>query len=156
MRGPRACMAICVTVAALAAGCGDDDAATDASSPTEPSESADDASTADGDSDDSATQVAGSSVPLPPQADAVATSESGPITIVQFIVPLDRQDATIAFYDDWTAAQPDEYQRAAAENGGVSWQNAPETGAEKNIIAVLSPLAGDDFVAVTLTSGPAE
>ena len=80
----------------------------------------------------------------------------GPFTIVQFIVPLDQQDATIAYYDDWTDSEPDEYQRIAVESGGVSWQNAPELGAEMNIIAVLAPLEGDDFVVATLTTGPAE
>ncbi len=95
-------------------------------------------------------------VPLAPAADAVATMESGPMTIVQFIVPLDEREATISFYDDWTAGQPDEYLRTAAESGGVSWQNDPEAGEDKRIIAVLTPLEGDDFVAATLTVGPAE
>jgi hypothetical protein len=38
----------------------------------------------------------------------------------------------------------------------VTWQNAPGPDGERHIIAVLSPLEGDDFVAVTLTAGMAE
>ena len=76
--------------------------------------------------------------------------------MVQFIVPLDQQAATISFYDEWTESQSDAYQRVEAEAGGVSWQNAPESGAERAIIAVLAPLEEDDFVTVTLTVGPAE
>ena len=83
----------------------------------------------------------------------VTSSESGPATIVQFIVPLDDQDSTVAFYDDWTDAQSDVYQRIDAGGGGVSWHNDPEAGGDKQIIAVLAPLEGDDFVTVTLTMG---
>lgn len=103
-----------------------------------------------------APDVEGLTVPLPSSAEAVATSEAGPLAIVQFIVPLDEQQATIAFYDDWTGSQSDDYQRTESESGGVSWQNAPVTGAEKHVISVLSPIEGDDFVVVTLAVGPAE
>lgn len=95
-------------------------------------------------------------IPLAAGAAAVSTTPSGPLTIVQYTVPLDRQASTIAFYDDWTTSQSDDYQRTESESGGVSWQNAPAAGGEKHIIAVLSPLEGDDFVTVTLTVGPAE
>jgi hypothetical protein len=100
--------------------------------------------------------IADISIPLAEGADAVATSRSGPMTIVQYIVPLERQAATIAFYDEWTSARPGEYQRTEAATGGVTWQNAPGPDGERHIIAVLSPLEGDDFVAVTLTAGMAE
>ena len=93
---------------------------------------------------------------LPPGAQAVATTESGPLTVEQFIVPLDQQEATIACCDEWTESQPDELQRVEAGRGGVSWQNASESGAERAIIAVSAPLEGDDFVAVTSIAGPAE
>ncbi len=95
-------------------------------------------------------------VPLAAGAEAVARSESGLFTVVQFIVPLAQRDAAIAFYDDWTQAQPDDYQRTASDGGGVSWQNAPDAEADKIIIVVLAPLEGDDFVAITLTVGPVE
>ena len=144
-------------------GCSDDDGSTEL---TEPAESgseevgadAGDTGGSDGSPDDDApeAEVSGMSVPLPPAADAVATTESGPLTVVQFIVPLDQQAATISFYDAWTESQSDAYQRVEADAGGVSWQNAPEAGAERTIIAVLAPLEEDDFVTVTLTVGPAE
>jgi hypothetical protein len=78
------------------------------------------------------------------------------LTIVQFIVPIEQQEATIAFYDDWVDSEPEEHLRTEAESGGVSWQNNPDGGADKRIISVLSPLDGDDFVTVTLTVGPLE
>jgi hypothetical protein len=136
------CSAIGLAVVLSAAGC-----SSDSSTDTTEAIDTDDASAV---SDDSISDLA---IPLPPGADAVTSSESGPATIVQFIVPLDEQGATVAFYDEWTSAQPDEYQRIEAGSGGVSWQNDPEPGADRNIIAVLSPLDGDDFVAVTLTTG---
>ena len=163
MRGSRSVGAVCAVVVLFACGCTGDEDSTD---PTEQADSGSEATTADvgdsdggdgsTDSDEPNAEISGVSAPLPPQADAVATTESGPLTVVQFIVPLDQQEATIAFYDDWTESQPDEYQRVEAESGGVSWQNAPEPGAERAIISVLAPIAGDDFVAVTLAVGPAE
>jgi hypothetical protein len=59
--------------------------------------------------------IADISIPLAEGADAVATSRSGPMTIVQYIVPLERQAATIAFYEQWTAASPGEQQRKKYE-----------------------------------------
>ncbi len=160
MRGSRSVEAVCAVVVLFACGCTGDEDSTDS---TEQAVSGSQAATADGggvdgsaDSDEPNAEISGVSAPLPPQADLVATTESGPLTVVQFIVPLDRQEATIAFYDDWTESQPDGFQRVEAECGGVSWQNAPEPGAERTIIAVLAPIAGDDFVTVTLTVGPAE
>ena len=164
MRG-RSFLAAGVAVALLGAGCSDDDSSSGADS----TEQADSGSDDGADSNEPAGDEGGSSdggdsspgttdigIPLPPGADAVATTEAGALTVVQFIVPLDQQASTIAFYDDWTASQPDEYQRIEVDSGGVSWQNAPEPGADGTVIAVLSPLEGDDFVAVTLTNGPFE
>ncbi len=96
------------------------------------------------------------SVPLAPSADGVTSMESGTATIVQFNVPLDEWQATIAFYDDWTEGQAGDYVRTESESGGVGWQNVPTPGTDKQIIAVLSPLEGDEFVTVTLTMAPAE
>jgi len=163
MRGARSVAATVTLVALSIGGCSDDDGSTE---PTEQVDSGGEEAGADpgntdggdasSDGDMPNAEVSGISVPLPPAADAVATTESGPLTLVQFIVPLDQQEATISFYDEWTEAQSDEYQRVEAEAGGVSWQNAPESGAERTIVAVLAPLEGDDFVTVTLTVGPAE
>lgn len=98
----------------------------------------------------------GLGVPIAPAADGVTNMESGGMTIVQYNVPLDRAEATIAFYDDWTSRQAADYVRTESESGGVGWQNVPTPGADKQIIAVLSPLEGDEFVTVTLTVGPSE
>ncbi|MGI9613100.1 MAG: hypothetical protein ACR2QO_09335 [Acidimicrobiales bacterium] len=146
--------AIGIAVALSAAGCSDDTASdTTASDVAEPTEADGDGATAGVDDGEGGESVGDLAIPLPPSADAVTSSESGAATIVQFIVPLEEQQATIAFYDDWTAAQADEYLRTEAETGGVSWQSDSEPGTDRNIIAVLSPLDGDDFVAVTLTTG---
>lgn len=152
-----------VALGLLLAGCGDDDSATDGSDPTG-ADVGEGAAEADSLNDDGSSGEEGGAgdaigdlaVPLPPGADAVARSEAGPVTIIQFIVPLDQQEAAIAFYDEWTAAQSDEYQRNESAGGGVSWQNAPESGADKNLIVILTPLEGDDFVPATLTIGPLE
>lgn len=153
----------------MAAACGGD--GDDRGSTADTVEGGDDGDSADGDSDSGTDEPAGSNgedagtdggedsgvgVPLPPSADAVSTMESGPATVVQFIVPLDEQDATIAFYDDWTESQPDTYIRTEAETGGVTWQNDPDPGSDAYIIAVLSPLEGDDFITVTITAGSLE
>lgn len=142
-------VAIGMAMALGIAGCGED-TSTDA---------ADTASDATGVADGEGEGAGGASldgvpIPLPPGAEAVTTSEAGPATIVQFIVPIDQQQATIDFYDEWTEAQAEDYIRIEAESGGVSWQNDPESGADKNIIAVVSPLDGADVVTVTLTTGP--
>ncbi len=110
---------------------------------------------------DSATSVAAQptgelGVPLAPAADAVTNMDSGPMKIVQYIVPVAEGEATIAFYDDWTANQAGDYVRTESESGGVGWQNVPTPGGNKQIIAVLAPLEGDEFVTVTLTVGPAD
>ena len=164
MRPTRFLVAVIAVVALLAGGCGDDD-----DSPSESTGQSDSGADTDDPSSDGATDGGGESsgagggtsvdtsdiaVPLPPGADAVARSDSGPLSLVQFIVPLDQRESTIAFYDDWTESESDEYQRVEAEAGGVSWQNAVEAGEDHVIIAVLAPLEGDDFVTVTLSVGP--
>lgn len=92
-------------------------------------------------------------VPLPDWADAVAVDDSGPLTVVQFIVPLEQQTATAAFYDDWVGGQEEEYLRTDSAGGAVTLQSDTGPGEHKTIIAILSPLEGDDFVTVTLTRG---
>ncbi len=146
-----------IVLTLVAAGCSDDSSGTERTGPTQ-SVPADQPSVTEAPSGGAVggPDLSDLTVPLPSYADGVARSESGPLTLVQFIVPLDQQDAAIAFYDEWTATQADEYQRVAAEGGGVSWQNAPDPGADRTLIAILAPLEGDDFVVVTLTTGPLE
>ena len=151
-------LAAAVAAVVLTAGCGGDEGA-DAGDTS--SGASNDAGTSGVDNGEPGTggassEVADISVPLAPGADAVSTSESGEFTTVLYNVPLESQESTIAFYDDWTAGQPDEYQRIEAAGGGVSWQNAPGPGGEKHLIAVLAPLEGDDFVSVSLGVGPPE
>ncbi len=162
MRWSRARWLACVLVLGFVlAGCGDDGAGADSDAETESDIDGGGGDAVDGDNapagdDAPAGNVLGIDIPLPPGADAVATSDGPPFTVVQFIVPLDQQQATISFYQDWTGAQTDEYLRTEGGGGGVTWQNDPPAGEEKRIIAILSPLDGDDFAAVTLTVGPAE
>jgi hypothetical protein len=162
MRGNvRARFAFLVAVALIAVGCGGDDTATGGDAVSDEGNAAvdsGDGSSSDGQSSDAgATPMIGDlAVPLAPGAAAVATTESGPFTIVQYIVPLDQMEAAIAFYDDWTDTHSDAFQRTEAEAGGVSWQNSPEQGADKYLIAVTAPIEGDDFTTITFTGGPAE
>ncbi|HEC11625.1 MAG TPA: hypothetical protein ENI86_18970 [Acidimicrobiales bacterium] len=104
----------------------------------------------------STSSVEGIPVPLAPGADGVSTSPNGPFTVVLYVVPLHQQAATIAFYDEWTAGQPDDYVRTEAERGGVIWQNDPDAGEDKLVIQVLAPLPGDEIVSVSIVVGPAE
>lgn len=64
------------------------------------------------------------------------------MTIVQFIVPLEEWEATIAFYDNWTDDQAGDYVRTESESGGVGWQNVPAPGSDKQVIAVSLPARG--------------
>ncbi|MEZ4502408.1 MAG: hypothetical protein R3C39_07270 [Dehalococcoidia bacterium] len=104
----------------------------------------------------SAPDVSEIGVPLPDWADAVAVDDAGPVKVVQFIVPLDQQDETVAFYEAWVDGQPDEYLRTEGASGGLTLQSDTPEGENRTIIAILSPLEGDDFVTVTLTVGALE
>jgi hypothetical protein len=68
--------------------------------------------------------------------------------------PADAYDSVATFYDEWTAAQPDTYQRVEAETGGVSWILSSESDRVR-IIASIPALEGDDLASVSLTDGPA-
>ncbi len=158
--GIHTSVALCFALALLLVGCGANDSGTVENPHDEDPVNVAPQGAADGGGSsgtDASTSEGGKiGVPLAPSADAVSTMEAGPMTVVQFIVPLDDRQATISFYDEWTGSQAAEYQRTESPSGGVSWQNAPAAGDDKHIIAVLSPLEGDDFVTVTLTVGPAE
>ena len=155
----HASVAICLTLVLLLVGCGANGGTVEQAQGERPvdvdSQGAVEGGGPSG-TDTPAADAGTLGVPLAPSADAVSTMEAGPMTVVQFIVPLDDQQATISFYDEWTGGQAEEYQRTESPSGGVSWQNTPAAGDDKHIIAVLSPLEGDDFVTVTLTVGPAE
>ncbi len=149
LRGRQAALAVLSSGIFLLVACGDRDAS-------------DTKRVEDGGVTDSATGGAPSlladdlSVPLAPDADAVSASQSGPLKTVLYNVPLDQQAATIAFYDQWTEAEPDTYLRTESVNGGVSWQTDSSAMKDKVIISVLSPLAGDNFVSVSIAVGSVE
>jgi len=132
---------------------GDGDTASDDDSGGTNGESATDGDSAG--NEGSPAEVDGVAIPLPPGADAVSVDDGAdPFIVVLFTLPLDRQDATISFYDDWTDGETDNYIRTAVDSGGVTWQNEPAPGGEMRIIVLVPPLEGDDFFPVTLTVGP--
>ncbi len=92
-------------------------------------------------------------IPLPPGAVGAGTTDQGDVQVVLFTLPIEDQEAAIAFYDEWTATQPGGYQRVVAQSGGVTWQNGAAIGGESTrVISVLSPIEGDDIISVTLTA----
>jgi hypothetical protein len=157
----RRSIAIILTLVAMtvATACSSDDDSSDAANATEAAAMTSEAGSSSGGSSGgggSSVDLGDVDVPLPDWADAVAVSESGPLTVVQFIVPLDQQEATIAFYDEWTGEQSEEYLRTDSESGGVTLQTETTAGQQKTIISILSPLEGDDFVTVTVSQGELE
>lgn len=132
----------------VACSSGDDDSGAE---PTSPS----DGSGTNGDSS-GPPELGDFPIPVPEWADAVSVDDSGPLKVVLFTVPFDQQDATVAFYEDWTADQPDEFVRTDSGGGGVTFQSEAAVGEGKSIVAILSPLAGDDFVSVSLSFGEFE
>ena len=63
-------------------------------------------------------------IPLAPGAQVLFSQETDGIRTALYTVTEDERDATVAFYDDWTSAQSDEFTRTEAEAGGVGWINA--------------------------------
>lgn len=92
-------------------------------------------------------------VPVPDWADALSVSESGPLQVALFAVPVDRQDATVAFYEEWIAEQDDEFVRTEGQGGGVSFQSDAAVGEEKTTITILSPAGSEDFGSVSIAVG---
>ena len=152
-----------LTLAALLlAGCGDDD---DASADTDAADTeqvdADDGASASG--DDDATSGGGGGggepadlgdfpIPAPPGSTEIARTEVEGIVAVTLSVPVDSYDDVVAFYDDWTAADADEYQRVGAESGGVSWVRTSDPD-NPGTIMLSAPLEGDSETVLSLTSG---
>ncbi len=153
----RSALAMFAALTLLLAACGGDDDGSDAGDPSAADGTANDdgEGNAAGDSGQGAGVDLGDfPIPLPAGAEAVLeTDAGGGITVVQFTLPLDKVEGAVAFYDDWTSNEPDDYQRSEAESGGLSWVNA-SGGDDSVVIAILSRLGDDDFQAVTLTVGP--
>ncbi len=66
-------------------------------------------------------------------------------------VPVDSYDDVVAFYDDWTAAEADEYQRVEAVSGGVSWVRITDPD-NPGTIMLSAPLEGDSETLLSLSS----
>ncbi len=150
MRPRLVLFAVAALIIALA-GCSDDDSGDGAST----DDGSDDAGTVstvvgvEGDSD-----LGDFPVPLPPGADAALETDAGPdVRIAQFIIPLDRIDEAIEFYDGWTGSGSGEWQRTESAEGGISWQKTSDAD-DGVIIAILTQLGDDDFRAATITVGP--
>jgi hypothetical protein len=162
------CLTAVLLIAAvsLVSACGGD-SDDSSSSPTAVATSTEGDSDGDGGSSDGDSSSGGSGggatvdlgdfpVPLPDWADAVTPNLSNELDVILFTVPLDQQEATVAFYADWTDSQPENYIRSDSASGGVSFQGEVEAGEEKTIISILAPLEGDDFVSVSLSRGAFE
>jgi hypothetical protein len=89
-----------------------------------------------------------------PEGGAVARIPGGPQATVYVITyPSDRFDELVAYYDEWTSDEPDDYERREGGSGSMTWQLA-RPGLSR-IIVVLAPNAGEDVVSVSLTESVA-
>ena len=66
-------------------------------------------------------------------------------------IPADQFDAAVAFYDDWTEASSDDYQRILAQSGGVTWLRTSGLVDSPRSIAVSAVDSDQDTTFVTLT-----
>jgi hypothetical protein len=154
-----------IVLAAVAlVGCGgdDDDSGADGSSgPAASSDSTADDSAEDdrgggnGAGADAAADLGDFPIPAPPGSTLTFTNEIDDITAHTITVPVGQMESAIAFYDDWTASEDDEYQRIVAESGGVSWVRTTGSSADSSrLILVSAPLEGDTEVLISLTDDP--
>jgi hypothetical protein len=89
-----------------------------------------------------------------PEGGAVGRIPGGDQATVYVITyPSDRFDELVAYYDEWTSDEPDDYERREGVSGSVTWQLA-RPGLSR-IIVVLAPNAGEDVVSVSLTQSVA-
>lgn len=138
----------------LLAGCGDDDADQGDASTT--STTADDASGSGGDAtggpgSDGAASLDDFPIPGPPDAEPQVDNTQDGVRAVTFVLPDDRFDEIVAFYDDWVASSDDDYQRTEAEAGGVSWIGSTADGAPRQI--QVSSVSGGEFVVGLIAGG---
>lgn len=143
----RTVHSICVVVLAAALGaCGSSDGSSDA------------AELAGGSGDQQAGSVTAESlgdfpVPGPGVGNAALTSDSDELRAYIITFPAADYAGVVAFYDDWTATQTDDYQRIEAESGGVSWTLVSGEAGHHRIIAASPALPGEDLAFVTLADG---
>ena len=93
-------------------------------------------------------------IPLPP-GDGVVVFSTAFDRIVNF--PQDEFDRLVAFYDDWTASEPDGYERTEASNGAVEWSSRGDDLTRVRGIIVAPNAPGPDgavaSVSVVAASG---
>ena len=92
-------------------------------------------------------------VPGPGVGNAALTSDSEELRAYTITFPAADYAAVVAFYDEWTATQTDDYQRTEAESGGVSWTLVSGETGHNRIIAASPALPGEDLAFVTLADG---
>lgn len=142
------------------AGCGGDDDGSDA--PADAGEEADPGGEPAAESDEGGGGATGDGVPVdlggfpipgPPGGSNVQQIEQDGVTAYNITILAGEFDTVVAFYDEWTSSQPDEYTRIVAAAGGVSWLlSSPEPGQTRSIL-VSSAVEGQDTTFVSLTDG---
>jgi hypothetical protein len=138
----------------LLAGCsGDDDDTSSEPAPNEAADESGDGESGGGDTGGDAPDLGDVPIPAPPGSVAALTTDTGEIKVYSLTFDAGDLDAVIAFYDEWTSSQSDEYQRTDAGAGGVSWVRTSGPADQGRIISVLAPLEGDSIGLATLTDG---
>ncbi|MGI9603467.1 MAG: hypothetical protein ACR2QE_16400 [Acidimicrobiales bacterium] len=157
MRIRGAVVGVCVALTALS-GCGSSDDTSDPAddAASEPESSEDGQATIADDGDNGGGESAPADlgdfpIPAPPGGTVTFTNEVDDITAITFSLPPEDFDATVAFYDDWTDSEADEYQRVVAESDGVSWLRTSGADGTSRIIMVSAASGADDQVLVSLT-----
>lgn len=120
----RLLLAAFVALVAIAlAGCGgssDDDPTSTTTESSNGSAGTDDSSNTSSSGETAGVDLGTFSIPSPPGGLSVTTNELDDLTAHLVTVPADQFDAVVAFYDDWTEASSDDYQRIVAQSGGVT------------------------------------
>jgi hypothetical protein len=92
-------------------------------------------------------------IPAPGGGGVARIPGGGQATVYLITYPSDRFDELVAYYDDWTSDDPDDYERREGGSGSITWQLA-RPGLSR-IIVVLAPNAGEDVISVSLTESVA-
>ena len=138
--------ALVVVFLVVLGACGSENGSTGISDPLSPG------------SDQQADSVSGQDlgdfpIPGPGVGSAALTSDSEELRAYTITFPAEDYEAIIAFYDDWTSSQTDDYQRLEAEAGGVSWTLVSGEPGHNRIIAASPGLPGEELGFVTLADG---
>ena len=142
----------CALADVVLTGCGGSDDP-DSESETSATEKSDE-STADdsgeGSSDGAAADLDDFPIPAPPGGTDAQKIEAEGLIAYNVTISAGDFESVIAFYDDWTSSQSDEYARTETSSGGVIWVRTG--GAQGTVRSVLASAPGDrDTTFVTLT-----